>query len=93
MRNEALISRMEGIVGIEPRIKKVSFDARHIILTLEDGRIIYTPLKYFPSLKKVPVEQREKYQIFDDGKALDIFACDEMYHIRDFLGIPEKYLR
>jgi hypothetical protein len=30
--------------------------------------------------------------VFMNGKAVDIYACDEMYHIRDFMGIPENWM-
>ncbi|MFN6022200.1 MAG: DUF2442 domain-containing protein, partial [Bacteroidota bacterium] len=45
-------------------IEKINFDiAGKISLKLEDGRIIIVPLKYFPELKKLPVEKRKKYTI------------------------------
>jgi hypothetical protein len=83
---------MEGIVGIIPRIKKVTVDSKNITINLEDGRVISSPLKYFPSIKKLKPEKR-KLRIFGDGQGLDLVNGQEMYHIRDFLGIPEEYLK
>ena len=83
---------MEGFTLNEPRIKNVEFDTKYVIVHLLDGRIIYAPLKKFPSIKKVSIESRKKYDIFNNGTMLDILAASEIYHIRDFLGIPEKYI-
>lgn len=52
-------------------IEKINFDiAGKISLKLEDGRILIVPLKYFPELKKLPVEKRKKYTIVDNRKIL-----------------------
>lgn len=92
MVTQAVRAKMQGIVGIDPIIKKIDFDAKNIIIFLEDGRKLFAPLKYFPSIKKVPLSKRKQYNIVDSGKAINIFAADEVFHIRDFLGIPEEYL-
>lgn len=62
-------------------------------INLEDGRTIVVPLEKFPSIQELPAEERTQYGIFDNGKAVDIYACDEMYHIRDFMGIPENWMK
>ncbi|MFM8917110.1 MAG: DUF2442 domain-containing protein, partial [Bacteroidota bacterium] len=52
-------------------IKKISFNlAGKISINLEDGRILIIPLKYFPDIKKLPVEKRKKYTIVDDRTVL-----------------------
>ena len=42
-------------------IHKITFDVPgKISLSLQDGRILIVPLKYFPELAKLPVEKRKK---------------------------------
>jgi hypothetical protein len=56
-------------------IEKLSFDiAGKISLKLEDGRILIVPLKYFPDIKKLPVEKRKKYTIVDDRTVLFAYS-------------------
>jgi len=72
-------------------IEKINFDiAGKILLKLEDGRIIIVPLKYFPELKKLPVEKRKKYTIVDDRTILFSHA-DSVYHLEDFMGLESKW--
>ncbi len=80
---------VEGIIGITPVIRKVSFDQKgKIAVHLRDGRIIIAPLKFFPSLAKLSPVQRKKYTI-SDGETIVFHDCDEVYHIEQFLGRSE----
>lgn len=81
----------EGVVGIEPQIKKISFEQKgKIYLHLKDGRIIITPLKLFPSISKLSTSQRKKYTI-SDGEIIVFHHSDEVYHIEQFLGREKDY--
>jgi hypothetical protein len=72
-------------------IEKLSFDvAGKISLKLDDGRVIIVPLKYFPELKKMPVEKRKKYTIVDDRTIL-FFHSNAIYHLEDFMGLESKW--
>ena len=72
-------------------IKKINFDTvGKISLKLEDGRVIIVPLKYFPDIKKLPVEKRKKYTIVDDRTIL-FFYSDSVYHLEDFMGLESKW--
>ena len=72
-------------------IEKINFDIDgKISLKLEDGRIIIVPLKYFPELKKLPVEKRKKYTIVDDRTILFSLA-ESVYHLEDFMGLESKW--
>jgi hypothetical protein len=83
---------MEGYVHITPKIKKISFEiVGKISVYLEDGRVILAPLSKFPSLKKVPSAKRSKYTIVN-GDVVNVHACNEVYHLQDFLGLPENYV-
>jgi hypothetical protein len=41
--------------------KKVTFDDSYLNVELSDGRIISTPLNWYPELKKATVSQLKKY--------------------------------
>ena len=72
-------------------IEKINFDlAGKISLKLEDGRIVIVPIKYFPDLKKLPIEKRKKYTIVDDRTVLFQFS-DNVYHLEDFIGLESKW--
>jgi hypothetical protein len=61
-----------------------------ITIKLEDGRIVITPLKYFPELQKLSVDKRKKYTIVDDRTILFSHA-DSIYHLEDFIGLEKKW--
>jgi len=52
---------------------------------LEDGRIITVPLKYFPTIKKLNINQRKQLQIIRDI-AFKLIDSHELYHIGDGPG-------
>jgi predicted ribosome-associated RNA-binding protein Tma20 len=83
------VNEFEGYTKVSPQIKKVNFTENKIEVHLKDGRVLLSDLKLFPSIKKLSLEKRKKYMILDDGLGLDILECDEIYHVRDFIGWPD----
>ena len=72
-------------------ISKLNFDlVGKLSVKLEDGRIIIVPLKYFPDIKKLPVEKRKKYTIVDDRTVL-FYYSNNIYHLEDFMGLESKW--
>ncbi len=89
---QAMTASPESYVGHKPVIKRVDFSMRgHISIYLQDGRIVIAPLSKFPSIKKMSLEQRQKYGLAD-GNTIIFHHCDEVYHLQDFLGLPEDYV-
>lgn len=83
--------KQEGIINVSPAIDKVDFpDKGSIRIFLKDGRMLQSPLKYFPSIKKLNEKKRKKYHIAD-GQILFFDNCDEIFHIEQFLGKEQKY--
>ena len=73
------------------RIEKVLFDLpEKITLKMEDGRMIISPLKNFPDLKKMSVEKRKKHTIVDDRTILFTYS-DAVYHLEDFIGLEDNW--
>lgn len=72
-------------------ISKLFFDTPgKFSIKLGDGRVITIPLKYFPEIKKMSVDQRKKYTIVDDRTIL-FSHSDFMYHLEDFIGLEGKW--
>jgi hypothetical protein len=53
--------------------------------------IMFVRFKTF-YMPKIAPHKVFTFFVFMNGKAVDIYACDEMYHIRDFMGIPENWM-
>lgn len=82
--------RIEGYWDVVPKIKKVTFPLRgKMSVVLEDGRIITVPISAFPSIKKVPVKDRNKYYLTAGGFTWD--SCPEVIHIEQILGNFSNY--
>ena len=87
MKNTPLI---EGYWDIEPEIKSISFPVRgKIQVALVDGRVIIMPISAFPSIKKVPVNERNNWYLTGGGFTWD--SCPEVIHIEQVLGNFQRY--
>lgn len=77
---------MQGIFKTMPTIKKISFPLKgKIEVIFNDGRELRVPIRYFPSIKILKKEQREKWYILG-GIAFSFENCDEVFHIEQLLG-------
>ena len=81
--------KVEGFLNIKPKIKKIDFVSNNVIIYLQDGRIIQTPLLNFPSIKKLTPEQRKKWYLFGNGFSFE--DCDEVIHIEQILGNFDEF--
>ena len=57
--------------------KSVKFDQEMMHVSLTDGRIISTPIRWFPLLREATPEQREHYEIGGGGISLHWPEIDE----------------
>ena len=54
--------KTEGYWDVKPKIKRLSFPKRgKFQVDLQDGRSVMMPISAFPSLKKVPVKERDNW--------------------------------
>jgi hypothetical protein len=82
---------MEGVIGVEPIIKKITWPVPgKFYIQLEDGRIIIMPVKLMPGAKKVKPQHRKRAQIIN-GNMFTWISCPEVYHIEQVLGKEEDY--
>lgn len=59
--------------------KKVSVDNFHLHVELQDGRIISTPLKWYPELLKASLKQLSRYHFICRGTGIEWPEFD--YHL------------
>jgi hypothetical protein len=59
--------------------KKVTFDDTHLNVELSDGRIISTPLDWYPELKKATVNQLKNYSFICKNTGIEWDDLD--YHL------------
>jgi hypothetical protein len=84
------MKKAEGFWGSIPRIKNISFPARgRMQVDLNDGRIIVVPLSAFPSIQKLPRQEREKWFLIGGGFSFD--KSNEVIHIEQILGNYDNY--
>ena len=77
--------KTEGYWNVKPKIKRLSFPRRgKFQVDLQDGRSVMMPISAFPSLKKVPAKEREKWYLMGGGVTWD--SCPEVIHIEQILG-------
>lgn len=81
---------IDGYWNVVPKIKKVTFPMRgKMAVELEDGRQIIVPLSSFPSVRKVPVRERNDWYLVGGGITWD--RCPEVIHIEQILGNFDNY--
>ena len=69
----------------EARAAVVRFDSENLIVEFTDGRVLYTPLDYFPRLLRATQEQRENFEISGGGTGLHWQSIDEDISVRGLL--------
>ena len=84
------MKKAEGFWGSIPRIKNISFPVRgRMQVDLNDGRVIVVPLSAFPSIQKLPRQEREKWFLIGGGISFD--KSNEVIHIEQILGNFDNY--
>jgi len=58
---------------------KLHFDDRYLHVELKDGRIISTPIKWYPALQKATLEQLRNYQFICRETGIEWSNLD--YHL------------
>ncbi len=66
--------------------KAVWFDDNRIFIELKDGRIIGSPIEWFPNLRKGTIGQMKKYELWEDGKWIHWEELNEDLSAEGFLN-------
>ncbi len=73
----------------EPRGNAVEITDERLAVTLSDGRVIITPLEWYPRLVRGTPEQRAKWEWIADGVGIHWPLLDEDLGIAGMLrGVP-----
>lgn len=81
----------EGFFSIKPTIKKLDFSLKgKMAVYLNDGRIIFVPLRFFPSIKSLNRQKREKWYVLNDNM-FSFDDCKEVFHLEQILGKEQDY--
>lgn len=59
--------------------KAVHFDEKYLHVELEDGRVISTPMTWYPELQKATLNQLAHYQFICRGTGIELPSLD--YHL------------
>ena len=65
--------------------KRVHFNDDYLIVELEDGRIISTPLDWYPELKKATIEQIKNYHFICRSTGIEWEDLDYQLSIESML--------
>ena len=76
---------MSGFTG-----KNVHFDDTYLHVELEDGRIISTPMKWYPELVAAPVKAIRNYCFICDGAGIEWPTIDYHLSIEAMLKAPPQ---
>lgn len=60
-----------------PSIVDVRIAHGRLVVDLEDGRILSVPLSWYPRLEHATDEERSRWELFADGKAIEWPKLDE----------------
>jgi hypothetical protein len=77
--------------ALEPRARKVSFDADNMWVELTDGRQLGVPLAYFPRLLNATAAERDRFIISGGGSGIHWDDLDEDISVRGLLlGVGDR---
>ncbi len=69
--------------------KSVWFDNKRIFVELNDGRVIGTPVEWYPNFKKGTPEQMKQYELWRNGQWIHWEALNEDLSAERFLSFTK----
>lgn len=75
------------------KIKEVWFTEDMIFVCFEDGRIVGTPVSWYPNLRKGTPEQWKKYRLGYNNESLHWEELDEDLSAEGFLKFSPELLK
>ncbi len=74
------------ILESEPLAAKVGVTSEQLIVDLMDGRSLVIPLSWYPRLLSASAEERQNWQLLEDGYAIEWVDLDEHIGIEGLLA-------
>lgn len=69
-----------------PKGKAVRFDDRYLHVELEDGRVISTPMEWYPELQKATLRQLAQYSFICRNTGIEWAELDYQLSIESMLA-------
>ena len=76
---------MSILVQNEPLAYDIKFNDNELIVFLKDGRSLYIPLVWYPSLLNATKKELENFIILGDGEGIHWIDLDEDLSINGFI--------
>ena len=73
----------------DPAIVSVGFTNDMLELSLADGRVLSTPLAWFPRLRDATPQARANWRLVGRGEGLHWPEIDEDISVAGILGLPD----
>ena len=70
--------------------KSVHIDDRHLHVELEDGRVISTPIHWYPELERASIEEFRKYRFICDATGIEWEDIDYHLSIEAMLSVNAR---
>lgn len=70
--------------------RSVWFDDKRVYVELNDGRVVGSPLAWFPRLQHATVEQRNRFELVGGGYGIHWEELDEDLTAEGFLTYSKK---
>ncbi|MCB2261595.1 MAG: DUF2442 domain-containing protein [Candidatus Thiosymbion ectosymbiont of Robbea hypermnestra] len=72
------------------KCKKVKLDNHRLHVELEDGRIVSTPLSWYPALLSATDEQRKHYKLIGRGTMIEWAGLDLHLDIEEMFKVEQE---
>lgn len=79
---------MDTLADRQPHAQAVEFTADTMIVHLQDGRSLWVPLEWFPTLRDAPPAQQNNWRLIGHGIGIHWEDLDEDLSVRGLL-MPE----
>ncbi len=66
-----------AVADAEVLIREVRFEADRLVVELSDGRILGTPVRWYPRLERATEAEREHWELLGEGEGIHWPAIDE----------------
>ena len=78
-------SRQSGMIG-SVKGKTVHFDDRYLHVELDDGRVISTPMEWYPELQSATMQQLKNYTFICRGTGIEWPNIDYQLNVESMLA-------
>lgn len=79
---------------VQPRISEVDFAEDKLVVSIDDGRAVLTPLAWYPRLLHATGTERNDWRVFEDTDGRDVIfweQIDELIPVVALLaGVPSR---